>query len=431
MHLAALSIAALATASPSPAPMPQHTPAGTFSTSGVLRAYEFQKINRAGVNASAFSLGGALHAEYTTAARPLTFGITYYFADPLGTNGADPQRDPRIDNSLPGFAYRSLGELYAQYRTFRDVIQIGKMQLKSPWANPADGRMIPVTFQGVAARRYFAPGWDLGIMRVARFKSRTSSTFDANNLLTNATTPGFLLVDVTRSAGSFTGSLHQYWFYDVASMTHAQVRFELSDRSFIAAQGIEEHHIGRALIGSIHSHMLGVQIGTRVGDVNATLGYNRAPAVTYVTNNPASIFQPTGGTAAKRALGGGRFQVAGGGIASPYTDGYVADPLFTTSLVASLVDRRSTGSAIKFALSATSGNGRFSGSIAHGFYDYSNPLGAATATETELDGTYFLSNVDPTRSYTGFSFRQRWGYRASSGPPFAFLYSRSQLQYTF
>ncbi|MDP9018308.1 MAG: OprD family outer membrane porin, partial [Candidatus Eremiobacteraeota bacterium] len=431
LHAAALMLAAVATASPAPTPAPLATPQGAFTTSGVVRAFEFQRINRVGVNANAFSLGGSLHAEYTTSARPLTLGLTYYFADPVGTGGPNPRTNPNIDNSLPGFPYRSLGELYAQYRTFRDVLQIGKMQLTSPWANAADGRMIPVTFQGITARRYFAPGWDLGVMRVARFKSRTSSAFDANNLLTNATTPGFLLVDLTRTAGSFSGSLHTYWFYDVASLTHAEVRLALSERSFITAQGIEEHEIGRALVGTIHSHVLGLQYGTRIGAVNATLGYNAIPAVSYRTNNPGSIFQPVGGTPNKRALGRGLFEVAGGGIASPYTDGYVADPLFTTSLVASLVDRRSTGSAIKLAFSATSGNGRLTGSIAHGFYDYSNRLGTATATETELDGTYFLSNVDPTRGYTGFSFRQRWSYRASSGPPFAFLYSRSQLQYTF
>lgn len=397
----------------------------------MLRAYEFQKVNGTGPNQNAFNAGGSIHAEYTTTSRPFTIGLTYFFANPLGTNGANPQTNPQVDNSLPGYSVSSLGELYAQYRTFRDAVQIGKMQITTPWANPADGRLIPVTYQGLVARRYFAPGWDAGIMRIARFKSRTSSTFDANDLLTNATTPGFLLVDLTRSAGAFSGSVHQYWFYDIAALTHAQIRYDLSARSYLAAQAIAENSIGRALVGIVHNHTLGLQYGRTIGAVNATVGYNWSPGVTYVTTSPASVFKPVGGTPAVRALGGGLFQVAGGGIASPYTDGYTADPLFTTSLVATLVDRRSTGSAFRIAFSATNGNGRLTALIAHGFYDYSNALGPSTATESEADVTYLFSNVDPTRVYSGFSLRQRWGYRASSGPPFRFLYSRTQLQYTF
>lgn len=396
-----------------------------------MRAYQFQRINRSGLNQQATNFGGGVHAEYTFNARPLTLGATYYFADPLGQNGSRPQTNPKIDNSLPGFSYSSLGELYVEFRSWRDFAQVGKMQLATPWAGSADARLIPVTYQGLTARHYFGRGWDFGLTRVARFKSRTSSTFDANDLLTQATTPGFLLLDLTHTAGAFSGSLHQYWFYDVAAMTYAQVRVQISERTFVAAQMVAEADIGKSLVGTIHNHTIGLQAGTKIGALDATLGYNSSPGVLYRTAAPKTIFQPAGGTPAVRSLGNGIFAVAGGGIASPYSDAYTADPLFTTSFVASLVDRRSTGSAFRFQLAGTTANGRFSGILARGFYDYSNALGPATATESEFDGTYFLSNIDPTRVYTGFSIRQRWGYRTSTGPPFDFLYSRTQLQYNF
>ena len=434
MPIALLFAAALVSPSPEPSVAPPTpAPAGIFSTSGLVRLYEFQKINAVGTNQRALNIGGALHAEYTRNAHPFTLGATYYAAEPFGLNGPNPQSNTGLDNTLPAYRYSALGELYAQYRTWRDFIQLGKMQIASPWANAADGRLIPVTYQGVVGRHYFESGWDIGITRIARFKSRTSSTFDANNLLTNATTPGFLLVELTRSAGTISGSVHQYWFYDIASMTYAQVRVRLSDRAFTAAQAVAESDIGRALLGTIHNHTLGLQLGTRIGVVNATLGYDTAPRVTYITTAPQTIFAQSAvaGSSTVRALGGGRFAVAGGGIASPYTDGYVADPLFTTAIAASLVDRRSAGYAFKFTLTAQSGNGRFSGTLARGFYNYSNSLSSATATETDADGTYFLSNIDPARVYSGFSIRQRWGYRTTTGAPLRFLYSRTQLQYDF
>lgn len=431
VHALVLS-AASALASPSPAPTSAApAPQGVLTTAGVLRAYAFQKINQSGTNQRAINFGGSLHADYAPPNSPLAAGLTYFFADPLGANGPQPQRNPGIDNSLPGYAYSSLGELYLQYRTFRDLIQTGKMSIVTPWAGPADARLIPVTYQGTMVRRYFAPGWDAGIMRIARYKSRTSFTFDANDQLTPAATGGFLLLDLTRTAGSFTGSLHHYRFYDVADLTYAYARVDFSPRGFAAVQGIIENNAGRSLVGLVHNHTIGVQLGRKIGAATATLSYNYAPPVSYVTANPASVFVPTGGTPAVRSLGGGLFRVAGGGIASPYTDGLTADPLFTTSIVASFVERRSTGSGVKLQVSAASGNGRLSGSVAHAFYDYGNALGPATATESEADVTYQISNLDIARPGTGLSLRQRWAYRASSGPPFGFLYSRTQLQYSF
>ncbi|HUY11651.1 MAG TPA: OprD family outer membrane porin, partial [Candidatus Dormibacteraeota bacterium] len=380
-----LALLLAARASPTPAPTP--TPFGTLSRSGVLRAYDFQRYNRVGVNQSATNFGGSLHLEYTASSRPFTLGATYFFANPLGTNGSDPRSDPQVDNTLPGYSYSSLGELFAQYRTWRDFVQLGKMQIATPWANGADGRLIPVTFQGLVARRYFGRGWNLGLVRVARFKSRTSATFDADNLLTTARTSGFLMLSLSRAAGSFTGSLHQYWFDNIASLTYAQASWKLSHRRFIGAQGVIENDAGAALLGVIHNRTLGLQFGQRIGAVTATLGYDEAPAVLYLTSTPSSIFQPTGGTAAFANAGGGLFRVVGGGIASPYTDGYVADPLFTTSIVTSLVDRRSPGSALELAFEASDASGRLSGRIARSFFDFSNPLGSASATESALDAT--------------------------------------------
>lgn len=398
-----------------------------FAKSGTIRAYVYQRINKVGQNQRAWNFGGTLHADVTLKSRPLTLGASYAFADPLGTNGSDPQHNAALDNTLPGYSYSALSELYAQYRTWSDFAQIGRMSIDTPFVNPADKRLIPITFQGAQVRHYFGGGWNVALMQIARFKSRTSSTFDANNLLTQVRTPGFALLEVSHGSRALNVSADQYWFADVASLTYLSAQVRVGEGSMLAAQTVIEDQAGRALAGTIHNHTYGLQFATRSGGVDVSLGFDYAPAVTFVTTNPASIFRPVGAPAPV-ALGGGRFSVLGGGIASPYTDSLTSDPLFTTSLTASQSDRRSAGTSYKLALSGTGDSGHVPWAFSQSHFDFG---AVGTTDETDADITLNLGRIDPTKLYTGLSLRQRWGYRITNTAPLRFLYSRTQLQYTF
>jgi len=398
-----------------------------FAKSGTLRAYMFQRLNKVGQNQRAWNFGGTLHADVTLKSRPFTIGATYAFADPLGTNGPDPQHNAALDNTLPGFSYSSLSELYAQYRTWSDFAQIGKMSIDTPFANPADKRMIPITFQGAQVRHYFGGGWNVGLMQIARFKSRTSSTFDANNLLTQVRTRGFTLLELSHGSRFLNVTADQYWFADIASLSYLTAQMRLGEDSNLTAQAVIEDQAGRALAGAIHNHTYGLQYATRRGSIDMSLGFDYAPAVSFITTNPATIFRPLGAPAPV-AVGGGRFSVLGGGIASPYTDSLTSDPLFTTSLAASQSDKRSAGTSYKFALSGSLNSGHVPWAFSQAHFDYG---AVGTTDETDADVTLNLGRIDPTKLYTGLSLRQRWGYRVTNTAPLRFLYSRTQLQYTF
>ncbi len=88
--------AALAQASPTPKP-PAPTP-NPFTYGGTIRAFYFTRSNlvqNAGnPNRTAFNLGGKLHGEYHFGTTPFTAGATYFGADPLGANGANPRPNP-------------------------------------------------------------------------------------------------------------------------------------------------------------------------------------------------------------------------------------------------------------------------------------------------------------------------------------------------
>jgi len=95
-----------------------------------------------------------------------------------------------------------------------------------------------------------------------------------------------------------------------------------------------------------------------------SLGYDRAHAqyadVTAATAALAGkgVFLPAGGTPTTLALGPGRYCVAYGDIASPYSEAYATDPLFTTSISQGMADRHSPGAAYKAALTFSSDNKR-------------------------------------------------------------------------
>ncbi|MDQ6825817.1 MAG: OprD family porin, partial [Candidatus Eremiobacteraeota bacterium] len=199
-------------AMPAAKPSPPSTP--TFKISSTIRAFYFTRSNAccyprrsavlpadpggsANFNAAAFNFGGKIHAEYSLPNSPLSVGATYFGAEPFGANngrinsssenyapGFDPCAEkaagfnPCVDNTLPGFELSSLGELYLQYKTKWVTAQIGKESITTPWANPSDSRVVPVTFQGATISVNFAPGWTATGMRIARWKNRTSSSFD-------------------------------------------------------------------------------------------------------------------------------------------------------------------------------------------------------------------------------------------------------------
>ena len=80
-------------------------------------------------------------------------------------------------------------------------------------------------------------------------------------------------------------------------------------------------------------------------------------ASSYKVNLP--YFLPTGGTGQCSNGAAGSINLYYGGMASPYTDNYATDPLFTTSLTQGMADRRSPGNAFKLQATFTSDDKRF------------------------------------------------------------------------
>jgi hypothetical protein len=126
----------------------------------------------------------------------------------------------------------------------------------------------------------------------------------------------------------------------------------------------------------------------------------------------------------------GVFRIAYGGIASPYTEAYATDPLYTTSISQGMVDRHSAGVSYRGALTYTSSTKQLKALLSEAIYDYGNAFAANRTSEFNADVTYDFNRVRGS-AYKGLSLRERYANRTQPTLPVHFQYVRSQLEYDF
>ena len=466
-------VASIASAqtTPSPAPTPTAKPASAspygFHYSGNARIYYFTRTNRVGVNASAFNTEAKIHVEYTFPGTPWTIGGTYFGADPFGANGNNPGFNKKIDNTLPGYGLSLAGEYYLQYKNKNTFAISGREQINTPWANPSDSRLVPVLFQGTAASTTFGYGSTFGAMYMARFRHRTSSAFESNTLLTSCddtgsgvpgdpcnpqfTSRGFLLLYGTQKFNKqLTFGAYDYQIYDIVNLWHLESKFNYAPQSplnpYVAMQYIAESNTGASDIGIVKNHTFGFQFGASPTKyIDLALSFNTSPTETFTTSSSALCgggsgkFAPKlngifGGGVGGKVIGApkGTVYCYGGGLASPYTDSYATDPLYTTTITQGLADVHKPGYGDKIGGTFQTPNHRFRLILAQAWYNYTVP-GSATDRRREFnaDLTYYFNPIDPSKPYHGLAIRHRYADRVQLSSPFDFKYNRTQLEYTF
>ncbi len=495
----ALAATALASASadsppkikPSPKPPP-------FTFGGFVRSYDFTRQNASGfaqtfkaMNQASVNTAVSLRGAYRFNNGPLSFAAMYLYANPGAciqaashlstpcgrhTFIADGSEPVNPDDTLPGFAMSTLYEAYLQYKDPRATLRLGNQVIVTPWANPSDSRLKPVAFQGLYGAYKFSARWTAEALFMPRFEGRASSAFDNATLLTshpadapgvaaNIFTPrgtsiatsGFGYAHLGFAAGNLSANVHFYGFADIASALWFDAKYAWANphKPFVAIQAGSENDSGRAVIGKIRSRIFGIQAGiTPLRNLDLAVSYDAAPQRSDTLTLPAGVscgsnnqiktgagvtfpyFLPSGGTTNCIANADGSATVYYGGWASPYTDSYATDPLFTTSISQGMADRRSPGSAWKLSATWQTNDKRFKFIASRGFYSYGlASAGLSPTQETDLDGTWFFRKPG-IGAYHGFSLRHRYAERTQSntqlfgGTPL-FKYNRTQLEYDF
>ncbi len=428
-----------------------------------------------------------------------SIGGTYLYADPFNdcvapathinagpcktktSNGAfGPPPPTTYDDTLPAYRLSTLYEGYLQYQDAATTIWAGQRVINTPWANASDSRLKPVAFRGGDALFNLDKTWAVDLGDYVSWEDRVQSDFVRSTILTqNASYPdasgqgttgiptrkwvnnnGFLYGRIGYAGGALTVNGYMYAFNNIANALWFDGKYSWTtySKTFIAFQGGTESNTGTALAGKINSQVFGLQIGeTPWKNVDLTLGFDTMPQksdnITLPTgvkcgaNNlisgtspatPLQYFLPAGGTPncfSTVHTAGAPATVYYGGWASPYTDSYATDQLFTTSISQGLADRRSAGSAVKVASTVNLDDKHIRIILSHAWYEYGNKTtGYAPTQETNVDGTYFFGKFPAKGPYHGLSLRHRYAERdifpAFGGLP-VFKYNRTQLEYDF
>ncbi len=443
--------------------------------------------SRGSTNQQSFNLGVSLHGEYDFANSPFSAGASYLYANPLGAcsqasdhakglpcvSNRPPSTNP--DDTLPGFALSTLYEAYLQYKAAGFYGKVGNQIINTPWANASDGRIKPAAFQGAdfsyALNRHFT----IEAADYIGWEDRTSSVFDQSTLLTsypagspgipaNTLAPGGRTISTSgffygrlgyTGARNLTANAYYYGMQNIANLLWFDARYPFSGgrlNPFVALQFGSENSTGSAVIGRINSTVFGLQGGVNVTpNVLVTLGYDGIPVksdtirlptgytckgniiagAATMTTGSLPYLLPFGGTGNCTANGDGTTNIYYGGWASPYTDSYISDPLFTTSTTQGMVDRRSPGTGFKMQVTFTSSDKHFVGYVSRAWYNYGNPAFAQLTAETDFDALYRLGKIEQG-TYHGFLLHYRYGERTQTraGLPL-FKYNRFQVEYDF
>jgi len=419
------------------------------------------------------------------------------YPSPSCTSQVPPNTNP--DDAMPGFALSTLYEAFVGYDARGWSGKIGDQLFTSPWANPADTRLKPAAFQG-ADVSYSAPaGWQVEGADMIEFEGRANAAFTDTTLLTSYPaggsgglpsniyvpncyasgcdgihTNGFSYgrIGYESSSSPLSGNAYFYGVQNIVDMWWFDAAYRIAPVSWqptIALQGGFDRNAGLSYVGNVDSDVFGFKLrAVPAKNVAVSFGFDDIPWKTSSLVLPSYVScSSTGATPSYqiKVAPGKTFpyflpsQVAQcstsaagvttlylGGWASPYTDAYTSDPLFTTSEYQGMIQHRSPGTSEKIQATFTSRNNRVVFIASDAWYDYGNALAPQNTNEWDLDGRYRFSPYSGQGPYRGLVLRDRYQQRTATNtyypipvvPGLPYLggipllkYNRVQAEYDF
>lgn len=403
---------------------------------GELRLYDFSRLYSSDAKPDAHALSAALLLNAQTApfGNGFSLGASLVSANAFGTGSSDPAK---IDTTLMGTSntVSALSQAYVQYRNDGLLLRAGEQYLNTPWMGSSDSRVLPASYQALLADFRPATGWDVQALRSFGWKSRASGDYHFDNLYYPATWRGDAMyggigglptnasaargtwaLGSSYAARGFKGQAWYYDFIDFAHMAYAEGSYTIKTGTgfdpFVAAQYVDEHAGSGSLLVADRTRLFGVD-GSKVDSQawGADLGVAIPHGKFDVSWN--RIQQQDGA-------------VGNGALVSPYTAGWVSDPLYTTSMIRGLVEQ-GPGHAWKARFGYGLFDDRLQLTVAYAKY--------ATALSGDSHDVYFDVAYNFDGYLKGLSLRNRWerstggiGLNPGNQP---FVYERVMIAYKF
>ena len=350
----------------------------------------------------AYALGGKLFAE-TAPMGGLQIGGAFYFSNDLQSKRDDPRK--RL-GTLPE-DIEILGEAYLKYTALSTSATFGRIKVNTPFANPSDAFIVPITFQGLHISNKSIEGLTVDAIYLRDFKNRSSDKFEdigrfVGNRLSgldrdNASDRGTGILGATYQTGPTKLEAWGYLFEDYFSTFYAAGSRTLPKlgeiEPYAAAQGFYQRDANDERFGDVNVRGFGVQLGARFESFDLSFAYT-------------DVQQDSGA-------------FRNGALLAPFS--FATGPLYTNSMLQTL-ENTDSGDAYKITLS---------------YRGIPNTVAKASFAAYELDNSRNLREVNLDLEYgfdalvKGLSFRVRVAFVDSGDRSRKVINVRNQLQFAF
>ena len=191
------------------------------------RTYWFDEDHFGFSQPRALTTGGYLSYQSGYLANFLQLRAALYTTQPLyATRGCRRNLEPDAD----GDQITVLGQANARVKFAGQELTIGRQLVRTPYINPFDVRMIPLTYEGVVLvpERYGQQPLDYIASYLWQYKPRNSASFvPLSEALGVEQDEGVLITGIRRRTESLNYGLVNYWINDAMNTLYGEVDYAL------------------------------------------------------------------------------------------------------------------------------------------------------------------------------------------------------------
>ena len=220
------------------------------------RTYWFDEDAFGNATPKALTTGGYLTYQSGFAADFLQLRSVVYTTQPLY---APEDAGGTLNLTTDGDQITTLGQINARMRFAHQELTVGRQLVRTPYINPYDARMIPLTFEGIVLlpERTEEQPFDYIASYLWRYKPRHQAGFIpfSEGLGVDEEDEGVLITGVRRRTQSWNYGVSNYWIKDTLNTAYGEVDYLLpfggGDRqpSFrISVNDLDQRSVGKDLI---------------------------------------------------------------------------------------------------------------------------------------------------------------------------------------
>lgn len=188
--------------------------------------------------------------------------------------------------------YTVLGQAYIQAEIHKTLIRLYRQELDTPFLNPDDFRMTPITYEAYTLKSNIIDKVTLMVSQVTKIKGSTDSTFHPMSEAAGfdgtdeAVTMGGIIY---KPNDTYTLQLWDYYSHEFMNVVYAQgdATWKINDKISIlgSVQGMYQKSVGNAIGGDFHVGFGGAQVGLNWCGLSLSLGFTITEN-THDTVNP-------------------------------------------------------------------------------------------------------------------------------------------------